>query len=405
MTCLSRQRRLQFVTFLGSLATVVIERGAYFYLEYHFGFGRADNLWVGVGFGITYICGALLSHRICLCLGEKRVLMLALLGEVVAYLAMGLLGRATELVGVMIVSGFFYGMKWPVVESYVSAGLTPIAVSRAVGRFNISWAVAVPMALVVCGPLIELWPVGLFAIPLCLTVVSFWLIFPLEERPVHLPEDHPERLSPRNLECYRAQLVSSRWTMLSSYSLLFLMAPLMPQLFKDLGYTPMVATALAGLLDVVRCLVFVVFERYGGWHGRAWYLVACVFGLVVGFVLILSAGHVAGVLLGEVVFGLATGVSYYAALYYAMVVRNASVGAGGAHEGLIGMGFAIGPITGLVGLGLAQVMSPLAGLLAGASPLVIICGVGGLWPLRRAFAPGDVPVKAEAAVSSRPPEG
>ena len=36
-------------------------------------------------------------------------------------------------------------------------------------------------------------------------------------------------------------------------------------------------------------------------------------------------------------------------LWLALVVKNASVDAGGVHEGLIGAGFAIGPTMGLIG--------------------------------------------------------
>ena len=61
------------------------------------------------------------------------------------------------------------------------------------------------------------------------------------------------------------------------------------------------------------------------------------------------------VLLGELCFGLGAGMVYYAALYYAMVVKRASVHAGGGHEGLIGSGFVIGT---LLGLAATKLMDP-----------------------------------------------
>jgi hypothetical protein len=78
-------------------------------------------------------------------------------------------------------------------------------------------------------------------------------------------------------------------------------------------------------------------------------------------------------LAGEVLFGTAAGVIYYASLYYALVVKNASVDAGGAHEGLIGLGFAIGPIAGLVGSYLPVAGSELLGIVVGACPILLIC--------------------------------
>ena len=61
---------------------------------------------------------------------------------------------------------------------------------------------------------------------------------------------------------------------------------------------------------------------------------------------------------GELLFGTAAGFLYTAALYYAQVVQNASVDAGGAHEALIGVGYALGPGAGLVGTALAHGAGP-----------------------------------------------
>ncbi len=397
---MTRLTRLLVVTFIESLATVIVERGIYFYFEHYFGFTGAQNLGAGLGFGLMYIAGALLSQRACGRVGEKRILIWTLWGQLASHALMVLWviwPTPYAVAGAMVASGFFYGMKWPVMESYVSAGLTPIAVARAVGKFNISWAASVPTALLLSGPMIELTPYALFVLPIGFNLISLWMIRPLEPHPVHLPEDHPGRLPAETMERYRAQLVSARWTMLSSYSLLFLLAPLMPQIFRGLGYTPAVATALAALLDVVRLTVFITFERYQGWHGRAWYLVMCVFGLAIGFVMILPGANVVVVIAGEVIFGLAAGVTYYAALYYAMVVKNASVDAGGAHEGLIGAGFALGPIVGLVGMGIGGTIGATAGVLLSAAPLVVVCSIAGLWPLARVRREMEAPQVEDAS--------
>jgi hypothetical protein len=59
-------------------------------------------------------------------------------------------------------------------------------------------------------------------------------------------------------------------------------------------------------------------------------------------------------LIGFGTFGAGLGVVYHAALYYAMSVGLAEVDAGGTHEALIGGGYALGPLVGLGGMGLAQ---------------------------------------------------
>jgi len=100
---------------------------------------------------------------------------------------------------------------------------------------------------------------------------------------------------------------------------------------------------------------------------------------------VLFARHLPLALVGELLLGLAAGFAYYSALYYALVVKNASVDAGGAHEALIGLGYAHGPLAGLA----AQTAGRAAGgegkafaILAAALPLVLPCVYFALRPLR-----------------------
>jgi len=72
-------------------------------------------------------------------------------------------------------------------------------------------------------------------------------------------------------------------------------------------------------------------------------------------------------------------------------VKNASVDAGGAHEGLIGLGLGLGPLAGIAGYALAG--HPLAntgielghvqGTLVAVLPLLGACIVGALRPMPR----------------------
>jgi len=104
----------------------------------------------------------------------------------------------------------------------------------------------------------------------------------------------------------------------------------------------------------------------------------------------LFGADLAVVLVGELLFGLSVGMTYYAALTYAMVVKNAAVDAGGSHESLIGAGFAIGPASGLVGDYLAPVVGGrFVGRIVGVAPLVVVCAVGAAVSLIRMRKAGD----------------
>lgn len=135
--------------------------------------------------------------------------------------------------------------------------------------------------------------------------------------------------------------------MLGSYAMLFLLAPLLPKIFERLDHPVQTATGLSAGLDVARVLTFAALGVFTGWRGKTLPLAAAIVALPLGLFITLFAPSTAGVLLGEAVFGIASGLIYYAALYHAMVLLNASIQAGSAHESLIGLGFALGPAAGL----------------------------------------------------------
>jgi hypothetical protein len=172
--------------------------------------------------------------------------------------------------------------------------------------------------------------------------------------------------------------------MMLSYSLIFLLAPLMPDILRDLGLDVARSTPAAALLDVGRLLSFLLVAAYSGWRSRVPPLVAAIVALPAAFCMVLFAQHLALALAGEVLLGIAAGFAYYSALYYALVVKNASVDAGGAHEALIGLGYALGPLAGLAAQAVGSATTGEAkalGILAAALPLVVPCVYFALRPL------------------------
>lgn len=374
------------IAFLESFVTAMVERGISFYAEHELGFTQPQNLLLTLLFGAAYVAGALGSHRAARALGERRWLMGMVVLHIVLHLLLALEPGMYAVFVLNSLLGASSGSKWPVVESYVSAGQSPRASVGAVGRFNIAWSSAVVPAVALSGVLIEAWPPSLFLAPAVLNTTVIFVILRLPARPLHLPHDHPHRPNPRQVVRLKSLLASSRWSMFGSYTLLFLLAPLLPYIFLDrLKFTPGPATVMVALIDLTRLLTFVVMQRYIGWHGRRSVLIWTVALMPVGFLLTLLGGDLGTVLLGEVLFGIAAGLTYYAALYYAMIVQNAAVEAGGAHEGLIGSGFVVGPAIGLAGIlfGGGAIGSP--GVMAATvAPFLVLCAAGALWSLRNA---------------------
>ena len=73
---MNRTRPLLAITFLGSPASVLLARGAYFYTVCRFkpAFTGAQNLWLALAFGLVAIIGALVSHPLSVRLTEKNLL-------------------------------------------------------------------------------------------------------------------------------------------------------------------------------------------------------------------------------------------------------------------------------------------------------------------------------------------
>jgi predicted MFS family arabinose efflux permease len=379
----SRLRRVYLLSFVESFAGVLLQRGLYFYTHDELGFGESQNLWLALASGIAYVIGAMSSHRVALRISERWLLMATLIGPLVLHTLLTQNQSTLLLIATFPLIGMLQGFKWPVVESYLSAGLPPRELVRTLARFNVVWASSVPIGLVAAGQLIgTAYPGALFAAAAASNVLSVATAWPLPRRPEHLPDEHPERPNENELRRLGKLLGSARWCMLSSYALMFLLAPLMPTLFAELGLDVGVATAAAGLLDVARLACFAWLGRQLAWRGRTWPHVAAILALPIGFALVLLGNTLSWVIAGEALFGLAAGFVYTAALYYAQLVKNASVDAGGAHEGLIGLGFALGPLAGLAGSFATRWMQNHSlATLACTAPFVLAFGVLSLRPL------------------------
>jgi MFS family permease len=386
------RRRVLLLSFIESFATILLERAIYFYSHERLGYSRAQNLGLALVFGVTYAAGAATSHALARRLGDRRALVVSVIALLLLHVAMTAAPGGLLLPIGFAAVGFFEGTKWPVIESYVGAGLEPGQQLGAVGRFNVSWALAVPLALAASGPLIASGkPALLFLSAAVANLGALGLCATLPSAAPHLESTHPALLGGAESARYGALLVASRWTMLSSYTLMFLLAPLLPEVFQRLGRPVAEATLWASSMDAVRVLTFGSLALLSGWRGRIAPLLLGAIGMPAGFVIIMSGRSLGVVIAGEVLFGVLVGVTYHLALYYALVVKNAAVDAGGGHEGLIGLGLALGPAVGLLGDYLAgEGASPLAFILLAAAPLVFSSMFASLRWLARARAIGRV---------------
>jgi MFS family permease len=149
-----------------------------------------------------------------------------------------------------------------------------------------------------------------------------------------------------------------RVSLLGSYALHSALTPLLPHLLGEMGLSEKEKTPFASIWMASRLGMFILLERWHGWHGR-WRTVWWACGLMVaGFVVCAvspvvaqTSGDVRGLWsmgIGLAFLGAGIGAVYAAALYYAMEAGPAAVESGGKHEGMIGLGYTAGPVLALV---------------------------------------------------------
>jgi len=373
---------LLLIAFIESFVTILNERGVYFFCKERLGFDSGMNLWLALTFGAGYVLAAWGSHWLSSRIGERRQLLIVIavlvavhawlyfcVSPLVMFIAMALLGLAN-------------GAKWPVLEGFLASGLSPSQTARIMGKFNICWATAIPLALIATGPLIAISPTMLFLVggvislgSLCLTV-----LLPRNPAPPKAPDmdtarhEHPEHLT--------GLLVASRWMMMAVYISMFVFAPLAPSIFEKLGCSRQSAPATSGMLDAMRLAAFILLGFWQGWRGQARWLIVTMIVLPVGFFMVILGTSLPVVIVGEILFGFAAGMSYSSAMYCAMVVKEASVDAGGGHEAMIGLGLMIGPLAGLAGESLFKATDSFAtGYITATAPIIGLCITAALWSI------------------------
>lgn len=355
------------LTFLGSVGTGAVSNGIFFITSSAMGYWRRENLWLGAVFGVTYIAAALLAGPGLRTLARRvrwistRGVLASVLLVMSAVCQWPLLARETDEAWVqtavwamVLVYAPATGVLWPIIESYLSGGRREKALRLAVGRFNIVWSVALVASFWAMAPLLKEKPfwilAGLGAVHLAMAGLAMRLS-PEPARHAEHTEPHPP--------VYEALLALFRVLLFASYLILSAVNPIQPIILDRIGVGVAWQMPVASVWLTARVLVFVLFERWHGWHGRWWTPWAGLSVMVTGFALAVGAPVFGPAGLGVFIAGLAlmgAGVAaiYCGALYYALSVGSSEVDAGGKHEAVIGMGYSVGPMLGLGALALAS---------------------------------------------------
>ena len=341
------------ISFLYSIGTAVLWNGLAFVTKEQYGFGESANLWLAVYNGLTYAIAAFVSgpllRKLSSRLSTRSVIAVVFIAQA-ALCPLVITSNSTTVLlvvtgGMSILSAFF----WPVIEAWVSAGRNARGMRSAIGWWNIVWMTAIGIGMLAIAPLIAsghaqfaiaaLAPINLACLLILLTCLPKTI-------PVH--SDHQPDHSPPS--SYRYLLASSRALLPTSYALIGALSPIMPYLLEDLDAPLKWQTPLAAIWMFSRVAGVGAMWAIPIWHGRWITILAGALMLLIGFATTVTSPSILIMCLGLVLFGLGQAVIYYGALYYVMSVGNADVDAAGTHEGLIGMGYGMGPAAALGGV-------------------------------------------------------
>ncbi len=387
------------LTGLASTGTSVIWNGLPFIAKRDYGFSESENFALYLLIGVVYVSGALTSGictRKLQAFVSMRKIIALLLVTIAGVCALPLFsseGSSWVMWTSGGVAGFCSAWLWPIVESFLVAGRHGKEMRRAIGWWNLVWMSSVAGVMLAMAPLMDkhasMVIVGLGAMNLFAIGVLPWY--------AKNPPMHEEIIAVEHVpDGYRSLLKGARVLLPLSYLMNGVLAPLLPFVLAGIAIDIFWQTPIASIWMISRVFATALMWRISwgqspwdcphriapvdsknsvltrffgglspwgcppnknasslndrGWHGKWSVLWAALVAMGAGFVCILSASTLPILVVGLILFGGGMGVTYYAALYYAMAVGRAEVDAGGKHEAFIGGGYMVGPLFGLLSL-------------------------------------------------------
>jgi MFS family permease len=344
------------LTFFASVAGGAFWTGIFFVTAQHYGFSPARNLLLAASMGLLYALAARFTGALLRRL-ERRLSPRAILAATLSIWGLcalvPLLARHAPAVlwTMALVGSVASAVTWPIVESFLTAGRHGPGMRAAIGWFNVVWTPATALSLLLL-PLVARIDVLLtLALSGPANVIALAALRWLPARPAAHGAEAAAAAVGRE---YGALKQAASWLLPLAYLMSATLSPILPHLLARADRDGAVApSVVAATWMVARFVTLAFMARLQFWHGRWGTLMLGAMALVGGLGLVFLATSLPAITAGLFLFGVGTGITYFAALYYAMAVGHAAVDAGGTFEALIGAGYCLGPVLGLLGQALA----------------------------------------------------
>ncbi|TSA39641.1 hypothetical protein D4Q85_00880, partial [bacterium] len=216
-------------TFLNSVGTALVTNGVFYITESGYHFSRADNFWLALFMGISYVLSAHTTQPGIVWLrrrvpgltnrGVLLILMsvLAMLCLVPKGLQVAGASDGLRLVGIwatVLAYNMLTGVLWPIVESFIAGGRRGDELRRTMGMWNVCWASAAIPATIVLAPLVKTHSNEAIAAMTLVHMAAACLLTRFTREPVPLMTDVHEPHPP----VYNKLLVAFRLLMPMSYA-------------------------------------------------------------------------------------------------------------------------------------------------------------------------------------------
>ncbi len=336
------------LTTFASIGTSVVWNGLPFIAKQYYDFNESENFSLFLLIGFLYIVCAFASGKLTVLVNKaysSRTILAMLLVIQGTVCTLPLLFESSWVVWVAGgVAGGCSAWLWPLVESYLVAGRHGHSMRSAIGYWNTVWMVSVAIAMIAIAPLMEshasMAIVGLGFANLIAILPLYW--FSSE------PATHDETVAKEHVPIgYKSLLSGARILLPLSYIFNGVLAPILPFVLSRINVDVLMQTPIAAIWMFARVFIVGVMAYIPIWHGRWSALWGGMIAMSSGLISIFAAPSLPILIVGLTLFGVGMGITYYAAIYYALAVGRAEVEAGGTHEALIGTGYMIGPVIGL----------------------------------------------------------
>jgi predicted MFS family arabinose efflux permease len=345
---------------LNAFATSLYFNYLFFYTQSRFGFGNLQNLLLSALNGFIYMSAAWFGGRVAQRYGYHRALKFGVL--IMAVMLVAGAGMDTTAGLLLTLAGWTFGVcfTWPTLEALTSEGESASSLPRLIGRYNLVWAAGTAVAYFCGGVILEkLGMKSLFWVPAALHLAQLGLLLGLEHRAAAAPGSAaagPECVAPEVPVGHRSAGQARLFLRLAwlanpfAYVAINTVVAVIPGLARHHHLSPMLAGFFCSVWLFARMGAFLGLWLWPGWHYRfGWFLTAYLL-LIVSFATMLLSSVLWPVLLAQVAFGAATGLLYYASLFYSMDVGETKGEHGGLHETAIGAGIFGGPAVGAAAL-------------------------------------------------------